>query len=261
MDGEQLDYVNKVQIDALNVQIHRSAWCCFRCRTAFFPYADRQEITDMLNAAEKRYFEKQKQKGAIKPASSSMTETLITNFATNRNTLYVCKGIIACKRKGHNFQSATGVLLNKNGGAVKININYCPQCQKCFIGYEEYTYYRNLYGILLGNIKVTNGAFASADMELAEESILHLCGYSVNQNVNLSAPERQNILKYLIDSKVSSKPEIINYLDYFIRRNGRRQNMEEAVCRWKEDLKWVREYQLDRQRHFELINIQNYKGK
>jgi hypothetical protein len=32
--------------------------------------------------------------------------------------------------------------------------------------------------------------------------------------------------------------------------------MGEAVRRWNEDLKWVREYQINRQRHFEITNIQ-----
>ena len=86
-----------------------------------------------------------------------------------------------------------------------------------------------------------------------------MCGYSVNQTDNLSSAVRQGILQYLIDSKVSNKPEIIDYLNFFIRRNGKKQNMGEAVRRWNEDLMWVREYQINRQRHFEISNIQKNK--
>ena len=142
---------------------------------------------------------------------------------------------------------------------IKINTNYCPQCRKYFIGHDEYVRYRQIYGVLLGNIKITNGSFVQSETDLADESILHMCGYSVNQADNLTSVERQGILQYLIDSKVSSKPEIIEYLNFFIKRNGKRQNMEEAVRRWNEDLRWVREYQLNRQRYFEISNIQKNK--
>lgn len=143
-----------------------------------------------------------------------------------------------------------------NGAIIKINTNYCPQCRKYFISHDEYMRYRKLYGVLLGNIKLTNESFLQSEVELAEESILHMCGYSVNQTDNLSPAIRQGILQYLIDSKVSNKPEIIDYLNFFIRRNGKKQNMSEAVRRWNEDLMWVREYQINRQRYFEITNIQ-----
>lgn len=133
---------------------------------------------------------------------------------------------------------------------------YCPQCKKCFISYNKYINYRRRYGALLGNIKIANSSFVTSETELAEESILHICGYSVNQSDNLSKTERHAILQYLIDSKVSSKPEIISYLDFFIHRNGKKQNMDEAVRRWTEDINWVRDYQINRQNHYKIANIQ-----
>lgn len=253
-DGEQLDYVKTVQINMVTTLITQSAWCCFRCKTAFFLNSEREKITTLMNQAEIQA--SKKVKSMPTPKLSMNDSHLPINLATQENTLYVCKGTIACTRNGHSLTAATGILLGKNGAVIKINTNYCPQCRKYFIGYDEYMRYRQIYGVLLGNIKVTNGSFVQSEAELADESILHMCGYSVNQTDNLSSAERHSILQYLIDSKVSNKPEIIEYLNFFIRRNGKRQNMEEAVRRWNEDLRWVREYQLDRQRHFEIVNIQ-----
>ena len=161
----------------------------------------------------------------------------------------------SCKRNNHNVEAATGLLLNRSGVVIKININYCPECKRCFISYDEYLNYKKIYGGLLGNIKITNGSYVSFEADLAQESILSICGYSVNQTENLSPAIRQGILQYLIDSKVSNKPEIIDYLNFFIKRNGKKANMEEAVRRWNEDLKWVREYQMNRQRQFEISNV------
>lgn len=253
-DGEQLDYVKTVHINMVTTSIKQSAWCCFRCKTAFFLNSERERITTLMNKAEIEASRMVNTTPIVK--SSKGDKYLPVNLATQENTLYVCKGTIACKRNGHLLVAATGVLLAKNGAAIKLNTNYCPQCRKYFIGYEEYLHYRQIYGVLLGNIKVTNGSFVQTETDLADESILHLCGYSVNQADNLSSTERHNILQYLIDSKVSNKPEIIEYLNFFIRRNGKRQNMDEAVRRWNEDLRWVREYQINRQRHFEIANIQ-----
>jgi hypothetical protein len=258
-DGQELFYATNVIIDMASAGIKTTAWYCLKCKTAYIPKEDQEIIREKLRKADMRQNLKGNivlQKVVSVPAPDPNEPV---NLAIPQNTLYVCKGLISCNRKGHNVESATGILLAKNGSVIKINTNYCPQCRKYFISYDEYMRYRKLYGILLGNIKVTNGSFAGSETDLAEESILHMCGYSVNQTDNLSPAVRQGILQYLIDSKVSNKPEIIDYLNFFIRRNGKKQNMGEAVRRWNEDLKWVREYQINRQRHFEISNIQKNK--
>lgn len=252
-DGEQLDFVKKVLLERDSVSIKTKAWCCFRCRTAYLLETDQERINRKFAYAIQK--EQTKTKQPLK-TTASPTETEPTNFAIPKNILYVCKGLISCKKNNHTIESVTGILLGKNGETIKLNTNYCPQCRKCFISYNEYTNYRQRYGALLGNIKIANGSFVTSDTDLAEESILHICGYSVSQTDNLSKTERHAVLQYLIDSKVSSKPEIISYLEFFIRRNGKRQNLEEAVRRWKEDINWVRDYQINRQRHYEIASIQ-----
>lgn len=253
-DGEELFYATRVIIDMAGAGIKTRAYYCLKCKTAYILKEDQEKIREEVRKADLRQNLKYNLSTPLSSSRPAPNEPI--NLAIQQNTLYVCKGIIVCRRNAHDVESATGVMLGKNGAVAKINTNYCPQCRKCFIGYDEYMRYRQIYGVLLGNIKVTNGSFVQSEAELADESILHMCGYSVNQTDNLSSAERHSILQYLIDSKVSNKPEIIEYLNFFIRRNGKRQNMEEAVRRWNEDLRWVREYQLDRQRHFEIVNIQ-----
>lgn len=183
-DGEQLDYVKNIQIELGETSIKRSSWCCFRCRTAFFLNSERNKITDKLNKAQLRLLQKTDSRPTIIPQKTEKPSSI--NLAIPENTSYVCKGLIACTRKAHSVESATGVMLGKNGTVIKLNTNYCPQCHKYFISHDEYMRYRKLYGVLLGNIKLTNGSFVQSEVELAEESILHMCGYSVNQTDNLS---------------------------------------------------------------------------
>lgn len=256
-DGHELVYATHATIQLGNSKIITNAWCCTKCKMAYIPKKDQNVVREKLRQADlKEHSNKAIVLGKVDPLPAT-NEPI--NLSIPQNTLYVCKGLISCNRNNHKVESVTGVMLAKSSAIIKVNTNYCPQCRKHFISYNEYVRYRKLYGILLGNIKVTNGSFVSSETDLAEESILHMCGYSVNQTDNLSAAVRQSILQYLIDSKVSNKPEIIDYLNFFIKRNGKRQNMEEAVRRWNEDLRWVREYQINRQRHFEISNIQKNK--
>lgn len=252
--SHELVYATHVVIQLGNSKVTTKAWCCMKCKMAYIPTEDQDVVREKLRQADLR--EHSKTAIVLRKVDSVPALDEPVNLAIPQNTLYVCKGLISCNRNGHNVESATGIMLAKNGAVIKINTNYCPQCRKYFISHDEYMRYRKLYGVLLGNIKLTNGSFVQSEVELAEESILHMCGYSVNQTDNLSPAVRQSILQYLIDSNVSSKPEIIDYLNFFIRRNGKKQNMGEAVRRWNEDLKWVREYQINRQRHFEISNIQ-----
>ena len=135
-DGEQLDYVKNIQISMIGTSIKRSSWCCFRCRTAFFLNSEKDEITAKLNQAELSALKKVDKK-PIAMAKAEEEKANSVNLAIPENTLYVCKGLISCNRNGHNVESATGVLLAKNGAVIKINTNYCPQCRKYFISHDS----------------------------------------------------------------------------------------------------------------------------
>lgn len=259
-DSEPLIYVERVvlQIDGNNIK--DKGLCCVRCNSIYFLEREKERIELLSKAMTKIRIDNEKQKTNT-PKEKKITEKveITPTFTTHSNTLYICKGLIACHKKKHIVESSTGLLWGKNDTVIRLNTNYCPQCKKHFIAYDEYLHYRKLHGVLLGNFKITNGSFDSPDYDMAEESPLHLCGYSVNQTENLTTNERHEILRYLIDSKILSKPDIISYLNFFIRRNGKRENMQEAVRRWNQDVEWVRDYQINRQRHYEISNIQKNK--
>lgn len=80
---------------------------------------------------------------------------------------------------------------------------------------------------------------------MASESILRICGYTVNQNDNLSESERRHILQYLMDKGIITKYRVSEYLQFFINNSQHRANVKTARGRWEADLSWVRSYQLD----------------
>ena len=50
----------------------------------------------------------------------------------------------------------------------------------------------------------------------------------------------------------------MKYLDMFIRINGQKYNMDVAVAKWEDDLKFVREYNFDKQRIVRIDKIEAY---
>ena len=114
----------------------------------------------------------------------------------------------------------------------------------------------------MGNFKFSkNGSFSeNFGGTLEEESVLHLCGYNVNQTDDMSEGQRHIILEYLIKNHVMNKPEIIRYLDFFISRNGKKRNMEVAVSRWEDDVNWVRNYNMCGQRQANIRGMKKYRG-
>ena len=174
--------------------------------------------------------------------------------------LYICKGTNSCRKKEHSIVSATGILVSLRGLPIKININYCIDCRLCFINLDEYKYYREKYGVLLGNISLEklsgNGGYGYEN--LSNESILRMFGYTVNQTDNLSADNRRKILAYMMDRDIVSKYRIIEYLQFFIKNSRYRYNLRIANQKWSDDLNWVRTYNIDKQKKYLITSIKKY---
>lgn len=77
----------------------------------------------------------------------------LANIARGK-TLYVYKGQIICRQQKHNVIAATGIFCTKRGEEIKLDIQYCTQCDRYLIEYTSYQYYKNLYGVLIGNIQM-----------------------------------------------------------------------------------------------------------
>lgn len=172
--------------------------------------------------------------------------------------LYIYKGYIICHRNKHNIIQATAILHNQTDREITLNVEYCTQCKKFFLDYTSFEQYRERYGALIGNLRlVTNGEFAGS-YELAQESPLHIIGYNVGQKDDFSQSERQYILARVLHNKIMAKGEVIKYLTFFIRRNGAKLGNELALLKWKEDLAFVQEYDINTQPRAIIAQIKKY---
>ena len=75
--------------------------------------------------------------------------------------------------------------------------------------------------------------------ERNEESRLVKYGYSVGQNSRFTDAERQDLLRWLIESKKVSKGYVISYLKHMIAINGKKESNYIALKRWKSDLDYI----------------------
>ncbi len=163
------------------------------------------------------------------------------------DTLLIYKGETKCFRERHNIEPVTAeVLARRDNNKVSININYCNDCHKYFISEQEFFHYRDLYGIVC-KLQVDRSSSGYAHFPMAEYSILRLYGYNVSKEDNYSDEERQHLLQMLIENSYVSKPEIIKYLNMFIKMNGSKDNMEDSVSKWESDLEFVRSFDLNGQ--------------
>lgn len=177
-----------------------------------------------------------------------------------KNILYIHRGNIVCLKRKHSIESMKARVTTFNDEKVIININHCKTCEKYFINISEYERYMAIYNFLPIHFEMVNhnGDFFIEHDVRAEASPLMLCGYSVSRKHNFSREYRHKVLERIICDGVLSKYEIMKYLDMFIRINGQKYNMDVAVAKWEDDLKFVREYNFDKQRIVRIDKIKAY---
>lgn len=174
-------------------------------------------------------------------------------------TLYIHKGRIICIKQHHRIEQATAILMNRNGKDIELNVSHCTQCNKFFLDYHTYQHYREKYGTILGNIRMLKGEnYSDTGYDLADESPLRLCGYSVSQKAGLSQADRQTIIESCIKNGAMTKEGVIRLLNWFIEVNGSKKGNELACRKWSEDLDFVLAYNTSRQNHYRITKIEQY---
>ena len=177
-------------------------------------------------------------------------------FDVQNDILFIYSGTMKCLNEhASDIESVTANITCYDETEIIMNINYCPRCNYYFLRQSEYDYYKNKYGSLPIRMQYIDGNNYAGDFNKRNEySFLSLAGYSVRQKDGLSESERQNILVNLLYNGVS-KFEIIKYLSMLVETNGSSSRMYSARDKWKQDLKFVRNYKIDEQRKKEIRKI------
>ncbi len=125
---------------------------------------------------------------------------------------------------------------------------WCPKCKKYFILDDEYKRLKTAGLICCRIIEEKElksfgtkgkGEFGS----LAAESVAHTYGYTVSKQSGLSRERRQLILSFLIENRIQTTQELAVSSELLIDMRKKNPSMRDAVSCWREDLRFLRNYQ------------------
>ena len=94
-----------------------------------------------------------------------------------------------------------------------------------------------------------------------QESVLHMLGYNVNAQENISQAQRWRILEIAVDENILTRVEICSHLDYLINRSKGRKNFENACSKWRADRNHIIKYNTGDIHMVEAktVTIRNYR--
>lgn len=186
---------------------------------------------------------------------------LSIQFKPATDTLYVYSGRIRCIRDKHNMVCANAHIETASGETAILNVNCCLNCNRFYISYDEYSRYMEKYKSLLTRIVlVDESGNSSFTNNLAAESTLKLCGYTVSQEKGFTSKERANLLANIIHNRIVSKPDVIQHLNWLICMNGKKAGNDIAKEKWEEDLAFVRSLDTNSQSDYQIRHIAPYSS-
>lgn len=175
-------------------------------------------------------------------------------------TLYIYNSLIkvnCVNSLKHRQENITIQTNNISGAMVNFNAYYCSTCNK----------YYTTTDVIERNFPLKNYPFIRLTFEgysgncRREESELMLYGYSVRAD-GPSEVERHNLLAQLMTFDFLPKSKIVAIIRDHINYNGRRANMENAVKKWQDDLDFVQNFSLSKQRTIQASKVNFiYKGR
>ena len=77
------------------------------------------------------------------------------------------------------------------------------------------------------------------------QSILNAMGYTVGADADLSVNERQEILIKALHNKIIEINDLVSFLNWLIQTRKTQSKYSNAVNKWQEDLKFVKQYKIE----------------
>ncbi len=179
----------------------------------------------------------------------------------SNNTLYIYGGTINCERCSHDIRQVRADINTIDGERALINASYCMNCRIFFLRKSEYDFYRRKYRFLPLLFELADCPTTGEKLDLRANSPLSLCGYTVARDPGYSKEERWLILGTVIRLGIVKKWEVIDYLSFFIKLNGKKECNAEAVAKWTEDLDFVRKYDFEKQPIVTINDVKRWNNQ
>lgn len=118
----------------------------------------------------------------------------------------------------------------------------CSICGTVYVLESVYKKMRS-YGVVQCRVVDVGNMYGEGEgkgfAEWNVESKLHIYGYNVSSNENLTESQRQCILYNVLANREMSRWEISNHLNFLISLNQYKHNFEHAVAKWQSDLEYI----------------------
>lgn len=177
----------------------------------------------------------------------------IENISRESKVVQVYAHKCHCQKCENKFKrtttvNRTAVVDTLDGSTANINVMFCKGCGQYFVSIVTLEQYKSIYGGILMECKVSHDLSPAqySWFDFAPDSILSRCGYTVKEGV--SRDYRQAILRYILETGKATKYEIIEKINSFISLREDQLKFEGACQRWREDIKYVNEYMIHRQK-------------
>ena len=159
---------------------------------------------------------------------------------SRKDLLWVIMGKDTCTDDKHHITDIRANFEFYNGTTKKIMIRRCANCKQYQMSFEQLEHiwkesksFPKVEIIYVGS----NGDIDSSYWN--DRSVFSDHGYSVSQEKGLTAAQRQQKLKWIIDHGIMSKYDTIRFLRSRISINGMKPENWLARSKWEEDLRYV----------------------
>ena len=158
---------------------------------------------------------------------------------TRKDLLWVVLGKDVCREDNHYLIPIRANLSFDDGTTRNFSIERCAHCRQYRINFEQFERIWKEYGL-----PKVEPVYLGVDGELGssywrDRSVFSDHGYSVSQEQGLTATQRQQKLKWIIDHGIMSKYDTIRFLRSRISINGMKPENWLARSKWEEDLRYV----------------------
>lgn len=158
---------------------------------------------------------------------------------TRKDLLWVVLGKDVCREDKHYLIPIRANLSFDDGTARNFNVERCAHCRQYRISFEQFESIWREYGL-----PKVEPVYLGADGEIggsywSDRSVFSDHGYTVSQEKGLTAAQRQQKLKWIIDHGIMSKNETIRFLRSRISINGMKPENWLARSKWQEDLQYI----------------------
>ena len=207
------------------------------------------EGRELLSAA---FAKKRRKKGILNDKEYTVTDSL--TLKGTENHLPLCDYLSIKKDGGYSSSKSVvneivGILIYSNQYNIYeiMPATYNKITGEYFTDISRYRSYLHDYGSPDVNIDFLGDLVSrqSGNLELREQSILRLYGYSVSTANNLSYAERQELLAELVDTEVLTVSRIVYLLDFFIKTHPYDKI---AIIKWEEDKEFIQNYKVNPER-------------